>query len=63
MGLIVLSTILSIVVGSCLWLVIGDRFPLKEEQKYPVANNIFIYAVLSLVPVYLTIFVTFSFFS
>ncbi len=59
MGLIVLSTILSIILGSCVWLVIGDKFPLNEEQKWPVANNIFIYAVCLLVPVYLFIFFTF----
>ena len=56
MGLIVLSTILAIVLGSCVWLVLGDRFPLRQEPKWPVANNICIYAAMLLVPVYLTIF-------
>ena len=56
MGLIVISAVLSIILGSCVWLVIGDSFPLREERKWPVANNIFIYALLLLVPVYLTIF-------
>ena len=56
MGLIALSTILSIILGSCVWLVAGDRFPLGEETKWPVSNNIFIYAALLVVPVYLTIF-------
>lgn len=60
MGLIVLSTVLSIILGSCLWLAIGSRFPLKDEDKWPVANNIFIYAVALLIPVYLTIFFIYS---
>ena len=61
MGLIVLSTLLSIVIGSCTWLVLGDRFPIRDEVKWPVANNICVYAVILLLPVYLTIFVIFSF--
>jgi hypothetical protein len=61
MGLIVLSTILSIVLGSCAWLVLGDRFPIGDEVKWPVANNICVYAAILLLPVYLTIFAIFSF--
>jgi len=60
MGLIVLSTILSIVLGSCAWLVLGDRFPIRDEVKWPVANNICVYAAILLPPVYLTIFALFS---
>ena len=59
MGLIALSTILSIILGSCVWLVIGDTFPLNDDDKWPTANNIFIYAVMLLVPVYLIIFFVF----
>ncbi len=59
MGLIILSTILSIVLGSCVWLVLGDRFPVGDEAKWPVANNICVYAAILLLPVYLTIFVFF----
>lgn len=59
MGLIVLSTILAIILGSCAWLVIGSQFPLDDEDKWPIANNIFIYAVALLLPVYLIIFFTF----
>ncbi len=59
MGLIALSTILSIILGSCVWLMIGDRFPLKAEDKWPTVNNICIYAVMLLVPVYLVIFFLF----
>ena len=59
MGLIALSTILSIILGSCVWLVIGDTFPLNDGDKWPTANNIFIYALMALVPVYLIIFFVF----
>mgnify|MGYP004233501269 CR=1 len=59
MALIALSTILSIILGSCLWLVLGSTFPLKDEDKWPIANNIAVYAVILLMPVYLTIFFVF----
>ena len=61
MGLIILSAILSIVLGSCAWLVLGDRFPVGDDAKWPAANNICVYAAILLLPVYLTIFVFFSF--
>ena len=61
MGLIILSAILSIVLGSCAWLVLGDRFPVGNDAKWPVANNICVYAAILLLPVYLTIFFFFSF--
>ena len=61
MGLIILSAILSIVLGSCAWLVLGDRFPVGDDAKWPVANNICVYAAILVLPVYLTIFVFFSF--
>lgn len=61
MGLIILSAILSIVLGSCAWLVLGDRFPVGDDAKWPVANNICVYAAILLLPIYLTIFVFFSF--
>jgi len=59
MGLIALSAILSIILGSCVWLFLGDKFPVGAEDKWPVANNICIYALLLVVPVYLVIFFTF----
>ena len=59
MGLIVLSTILSIILGSCIWLVIGNKFPLNNDGKWPIANNIFVYALIILAPLYLTIFFVF----
>ena len=61
MGLIILSTILSIVLGSCAWPVLGDKFPVGDETKWPVTNNICVYAAILLLPVYLIIFVFFSF--
>ena len=61
MGLIILSAILSIVLGSCAWLVLGDRFPAGDDAKWPVANNICVYTAILLLPVYLTIFIFFSF--
>ena len=61
MGLIILSTILSIVLGSCVWLVLGNKFPLGDEAKWPVANNICVYAAILLIPVYVTIFGLFSY--
>jgi hypothetical protein len=61
MGLIILSTILSIVLGSCVWLILGNKFPLGDEVKWPVANNICVYAAILLLPVYLTIFGLFSY--
>ena len=59
MGLIALSAILSILLGSCIWLAIGDQFPSGEEAKWPTVNNICVYAALLLIPVYLTIFFLF----
>ena len=59
MGLIVLSIMLSIILGCVAWLAVGDRFPINEEQKWPPLNNIVCYAGVVFVPVYLAIFFTF----
>jgi hypothetical protein len=59
MGLIVVSIIFAIILGSCTWLVAGDQFPLGEEAKWPIVNNILVYAAILVIPVYLTIFFTF----
>ena len=59
MGLIALSTILAIVMGSCVWLVIGDRFPLGDETKWPTVNNICVFAAILVLPIYLVIFFLF----
>jgi len=59
MGLIVLSIMLSIILGCCVWLVLGDKLPFKEEQKWPPLNNIVCYAGAVFLPIYLAIFFTF----
>ena len=59
MGLIVLSIMLSIILGCCVWLVLGDKFPVNEEQKWPPLNNIVCYAAIVFLPIYLAIFFTF----
>ncbi len=59
MGLIVLSIMLSIILGCCIWLVIGNKFPVKSEDKWPPLNNIVFYGVMVVVPVYLVIFFNF----
>lgn len=56
MGLILLSIMLSIILGCCAWLMFGDRFPVDDEQKWPATNNIVCYSLILLVPVYLVIF-------
>ena len=56
MGIILLSIMLSIILGCAAWLVLGERFPLNDEVKWPSLNNISIYTVLFVVPVYLFIF-------
>ena len=59
MAIMLLSIVSAMVLGCTLWLVIGDRFPLKEEDKFPALNNISIYVALLVVPTYLLIFVLF----
>jgi xanthine/uracil permease len=59
MGLIVLSIMISIILGCCVWLALGDRFPAGNEQKWPALNNIVCYGVILVIPVYLVIFFTF----
>ncbi|HAK52037.1 MAG TPA: hypothetical protein DCM54_09075 [Gammaproteobacteria bacterium] len=59
MGLILFSIMLSIILGCCTWLVLGESFPLKEEEKWPVMNNIACYSALLALPIYLVIFFTF----
>lgn len=62
MALVALSAFLSLILGSCVWLVLGDRFPLDAapEDRWPVSNNICIYAAALVVPVYLFIFFVFG---
>ena len=60
MGLIVLSLILSIICACLAWIVFGEQFPRGESLKWPATNNILIYAVLLVVPMYLAIFAVFN---
>lgn len=62
MGIMVLSIILSMVLGCVTWLLIGSKFPMNEpeENRLPALNNIVIYFLMLLVPVYLLIFFIFS---
>lgn len=59
MGIMVLSIVLSMLLGCLLWLVIGDRFPLKASEKFPPLNNIVIYVLCLFLPIYCTIFFIF----
>lgn len=59
MGILILSLLASVVLSCIAWLLIGDQFPLKQEAKFPAHNNIAIYSVLLIVPVYLLVFITF----
>lgn len=60
MGIMLLSIVVSMILGSVVWLMIGDKFPLKDEVKLPVLNNITIYVLCVVVPVYLLIFFIFN---
>ncbi len=56
MGLITFSIILSVLLGSCLWLVMGNQFPITGEDKWQPLNNICCYAALLALPIYLIVF-------
>jgi hypothetical protein len=60
MGIMVLSIVASMILGCVVWLIIGDKFPLKEDVKLPPLNNIVIYTLCQLVPTYLLIFFIFN---
>lgn len=59
MGILILSFLASVILGCIAWLLVGDQFPLRHETKFPVHNNIVIYTMLLIVPVYLIVFITF----
>ncbi len=56
MGIMLLSIFAAIILGCITWLVIGEKFPPGDEIKLPPLNNIVIYALILIVPVYLFIF-------
>lgn len=59
MPLIVFSFMLSFILGCAAWLVLGEKFPWKEEDKWPALNNIVIYGACVFPVVYTFIFLTF----
>ena len=59
MGLLMLTLVLSILLGCATWLIIGDRFPLKSDYKWESRMNITLYVVILLAPIYLLIFYLF----
>jgi hypothetical protein len=59
MPLLLLSVILSMLVAGLVWLVIGSQLPLGDQEKLPALNNIAYYALIALVPIFLTIFYIF----
>lgn len=60
MAILMLSLFVSTILGCLVWLFVGEKFPPREEVKLPPLNNIVIYSVLALVPVYLFIFFVFG---
>lgn len=56
MGILLLSIFSAIILGCVVWLVIGERFPPNDEIKLPPLNNIVIYSLILVIPVYLFIF-------
>ncbi|MDA9298256.1 hypothetical protein OAD22_03560 [Pseudomonadales bacterium] len=59
MPLLLLSVILSMLLGGVIWLVIGSRLPIGSTEKFPALNNIAYYALMVFLPIFLTIFYTF----
>jgi len=60
MGIMMLSIVASMILGCVVWLIIGDKFPIKETVKFPALNNIVIYTLCVVVPTYLLIFFVFN---
>ena len=56
MGLVLLTAFTAIIGGSICWLVLGDRFPFGDEQKWPTVHNVGAYSLLLAIPIYLFIF-------
>ena len=56
MGLILFSLILAVVLGCCLWLVVGETLPVNQEEKWPLTSNIICYSLVLLPLIYLIIF-------
>lgn len=59
MGILILTLLLSMLLGCTTWLLMGDQLPLRSEHKWESRMNITIYIGTFLVPVYLFIFTLF----
>lgn len=56
MGLLILSLLLSAMGGCVAWLLLGDRLPLDSDTKWETWQNIALYSLAIVVPIYLLIF-------
>ena len=56
MASIILSMVLSIVLGSMTWLVIGSRLSLNKNSKQNQLLNLFIYIISSFVVIFAVVF-------
>ena len=54
------AAILIALTAAVIWLIAGEQFPLQDEDKFRPLNNMAIYSVLLVVPVYLIIFFSFG---
>ncbi len=59
MGILILTLVLSTLLGCITWLAIGNRLPWQSEVKWESQVNITIYTGMLLAPIYLFIFYLF----
>lgn len=60
MGILIFTLVASILGGSLIWLLIGDRFPLDDEIKLPSATHVLIYSGMLVIPVFVIVFFGFG---
>ena len=60
MAVFILGVFISAIAGALVWLMIGSKFPLRDEVKLPPLNNIVVYAVIAFIPIYFLIFFIFK---
>ena len=56
MAALVLSLVLSVVMGGVLWLMIGSRLEIKDERAYNDLMNVCLYVVFLIPPNFLFVF-------
>ena len=56
MAALVLSLVLSVVMGGVLWLMIGSRLEIKDERAYNDLMNVCVYTVFLIPPNFLFVF-------